>query len=212
MKVAALIIGIDGWETYTEHLVQSIQYHEPDCKIVVIDNESQKPYPQLDYVYRIERSCYSKSINTAKAIAGYADWYIVLSNDVFCTNRFIHLLEAMQPDWVVGPKLMINQGWQYIEGWCVCIPNKIWHQLDGWDENYKVSSWEDVDFSVSALEHGFSLAHCPDIPFLHLDQKQRFTIIDNYWDSETHNVKYFKEKHTNLITMNYQDEIQRIKL
>lgn len=213
MKVTALIIGIDGWETYTKPLIDSIQYHEPDCKIVVIDNASKDPYPQLkqsnglSYVHRIERSCYSKSINIAKEIAGYADWYIVLSNDVFCTNRFIHILEEMHLNWVVGPKLMINQGWQYIEGWCVCIPNYIWNTLNGWDENYQVSSWEDVDFSVSALEHNFSLAHCPDIPFIHLDQKQRFTIIDNYWDSETHNVKYFKEKHSTLITMNYQHEI-----
>lgn len=194
MRVAALIIGIDGWEKYTRPLIESIMLNEPCCKIVVIDNASQERYPILPYVHRTERLCYSAAINTAKRIAGDADWYIVLSNDVLCTGAFAHIL-ADASNIVVGPCLKQNMGWTYLEGWCIAAPHTIWRELGGWDENYQVSSWEDVDFSTSALEHGYNLGHCAEFPFVHLDQRQRFNLVSNYWDSESHNVKYFKRKH-----------------
>lgn len=194
MRVAALIIGIDGWERYTRPLIASIRQHEPDCGIVVIDNASREPYPTLEYVYRTERLCYSKAINTAAKIAELADWYIVLSNDVLCTGPFVHILEQ-SPGMVVGPLLKETHGWQYLEGWCVCAPRGIWQALGGWDENFQVSSWEDVDFSVSAMEQGFAVIERTDFPFTHLDQRQRFGIVPNYWDSEVHNVRYFQQKH-----------------
>lgn len=195
MKVAALIIGIDGWEKYTQPLVHSIQYHDPSCEIVVIDNASEKPYPAFPQVVRTGRLCYSAAINQAYRMAGKADWYVVLSNDVLCTGPFPPMLAEMPDTWVAGPHLMKNQGWTYLEGWCVCIPATVWTDVGGWDENFKVSSWEDVDFSTTALEHGYNLAHCPDLPFKHLDQKQRFNLLPNYWESEEHNVKYFHRKH-----------------
>jgi len=51
-----------------------------------------------------------------------------------------------------------------------------------------------VDFSTSAIKAGFLLAHVP-LPFIHLDQKQRFNVIPNYWDSERHNWQNFAHKH-----------------
>lgn len=194
MRVAALIIGIDGWEKYTRPLIESIMLNEPCCKIVVIDNASQERYPILPYVHRTERLCYSAAINTAKRIAGDADWYIVLSNDVLCTGPFAKILDNISETWIAGPHLMTNQGWTYLEGWCVCIPAAIWNDLGGWDENFQISSWEDVDFSTTALENGYNVAHVPALPFVHLDQKQRFTITPNYWESEAHNVNYFMAK------------------
>lgn len=195
MKVTCLIVGIDGWTQYTEPLIQSIWAHEPNVPLVVIDNASESPYPSGDYscVIRTERLCYSAAINAAHRAAPPSDWYIVLSNDVLCTGPFVHLLEPLA-DTVAGPALMQNQGWQYIEGWCVAIPADVWTALGGWDEQFQVSSWEDVDLSTSALEQGYTLSHL-DMPFVHLDQKQRFGLVDNYWDSEIANMRHFAGKH-----------------
>lgn len=193
MKVSALIIGIDGWEKYTLPLVESLQLHEPDCKIVVIDNASETPYPSLPYVFRSERLCYSAAINRAAQIAGKSDWYLVLSNDVLCTGHFVHLLRGID-NAIVGPLLMHTHGWDYLEGWCVASPAHVWETLGGWDEMFQVSSWEDVDFSMSAMEHGFDVIHNPWMPFIHLDQKQRFGLVPDYWQSEKHNVRYFMSK------------------
>lgn len=197
MKVAAIVIGIDGWEQYTLPLIKSIQAYEPECTIVVIDNASNQPYPAVAgvTVERTERKCYSAAINHGKALAGDAEWFIVLSNDVLCKGAFLPVLSSLPSVWVAGPHLISNQGWKYLEGWCVCIPAMVWTELGGWDENYQISSWEDVDFSTMAIRAGYNLAHCPDLPFVHLDQKQRFTIVPNYWESETHNVRYFRQKH-----------------
>lgn len=196
MKIAALIIGIDGWREYTLPLIKSIQKHEPDCQITVIDNASSVPYPDISGVIRTERLCYSAAINKAHWLTpDPADWYIVLSNDVLCTGPFAHMLEQMPPDTVVGPQIWTEHGYTWLVGWCVAIPSNVWNALGGWDENYRISSWEDVCFSTTALERGYNLAHAPDLPFTHLDQRQRFTLIPNYWESENHNRDYFMRKH-----------------
>jgi hypothetical protein len=194
MKVAALIIGIDGWEKYTLPLIESIKCWEPTCNLTVIDNASVDPYPTSSFIHRTQRLCYSAAINVAHDMGGEADWYIVLSNDVLCTGPFAHMLAEMPDIWIVGPRLVRNQGWTYLEGWCVCVPATVWDDIGGWDERFQVSSWEDVDFSQMALEKGYNLAHCPELPFKHLDQKQRFTIIPDYWSSERHNLDLFVNK------------------
>lgn len=198
MVVAALIIGIDGWDQYTRPLVESIKQYEPDCRLIAIDNASKTPYPTLEYVWPTERLCYSAAINVAARMARYGfddepDWYLVLSNDVLCTGPFVELLMNVAGD-IVGPCLKETHGYQYLEGWCVATRAAAWEALGGWDERFQISSWEDVDYTQTALEAGFDIVHDESFPFVHLDQRQRFTLVDNYWQSEDHNVRYFAEK------------------
>ena len=196
LKVAALIIGIDGWEQYTLPLISSIRLYEPSCEVVVIDNASVKPYPGLPCVHRTERLCYAGAINVASAFAGECDWYIVLSNDVLCNGPFVEFLSKTPSNNLVGPCLKkIEDKIPYLEGWCVAASGLVWRTMGGWDANFKVSSWEDVDFSLTAIKCGFNLAYAPSFPFVHLDQKQRFTLIPDYWASEDHNIRYFAKKH-----------------
>lgn len=205
MKIAAIIVGIDGWEQYTEPLVESILKHEPGCEIVVVDNDSEPPYPVEEKnwhrfaVTRIRRACYSNAINHGQCHLD-ADWYIVLSNDVLCIAPFAHILEGYSDDNVVGPLLKeidietVGRV-HYLEGWAVAISRRAWGALGGWDENYKISSYEDVDTSHRARKLGFTLIEEPDLGFVHLDQKQRFYLVPDYWDSEYHNREYFKQQH-----------------
>ncbi len=195
MRIVALIIGIDGWEKYTLPLVASLQRHEPACEFVVIDNASQEPYPDWSFVHRTERLCYSAAINRAAQIAGAADWYVVLSNDVLCQGPFAHVLEKEDETDVLGPLLKHVHNYPYLEGWCVVASALAWGELGGWDENFQVSSWEDVDFSTRALEQGFSLMETDEMPFIHMDQRQRFGLVPDYWDSEKHNIAYFMSRH-----------------
>lgn len=197
MNVTCLIIGIGGWEEYTAPLVASLQEHEPTAGIVVIDNESANAYPILPYVVRTPRLSYAAAINRAASLANPSDWYIVLSNDVLCTGPFVADL-ADRRDCIVGPQIRQTHGFRYLEGWCVAAPANVWDVLAGWDANYQVSSWEDVDFSVRAAGAGFAVTHVPTFPFRHLDQRQRFTLVPDYWDSEAHNVAYFMRKHVGV--------------
>ena len=138
LKVAALIIGIDGWDRYTMPLVDSIRKHEPDCKIVVIDNASVTPYPDLPMVHRTERLCYAAAINKAAEIAGDCDWYVVLSNDVLCTGPFVQVLDNLPSNNILGPCLKkIQDRIPYLEGWCVAASGLVWRTLGGWIRTFR---------------------------------------------------------------------------
>jgi GT2 family glycosyltransferase len=196
MNVAAIIVGIDGWEKYTLPLVESIRKHEPKCKVVVIDNGSKEPYPRGTSARIGEMACYSAAINYGKYLlnqdeeAESPDWYIVLSNDVLCTGPFADILEYGYDDSsVVGPALKETHGFPYIEGWAVAIPRRIWDACGGWDERFLGSDWEDVAFSTKARQKGYYLTE--DLPFKHLDQRQRYTIVDDFWGKDAHNRDLF---------------------
>lgn len=194
--ISVLIIGIDGWMKYTEPLITSLRFWNPGADTVVIDNASDQPYPKaVEKTIRTERLCYSAAINEAYRHSDKrADWVVVLSNDVHVTDDIEERLREAPEHAIVGPQLKVIEGYYYLEGWCVCVPQAAWRALGGWDENYRVSSWEDVDYSTMALQAGYNLVEM-DLPVRHLDQKQRFTLIPGYWDSEAHNVRYFMEKH-----------------
>lgn len=212
MNIAAIIVGIDGWEQYTEPLIKSLKQHEPEsCVCAIVDNNSKDAYPLFaDVGVNIVscalkiRACYSAAINYGKELvdeykgASWADWIIVLSNDVLCTAPFAHILEQYLDNVVVGPLMKDVVGFPYIEGWCVCIPGHVWNTGGGWDENFLGSDWEDVDFSTSAREHGFGLVEDTDLPFVHLDQRQRYYIVDDFAGKNAHNQSYFMQKHAQV--------------
>lgn len=198
MNVAAIIVGIDGWGKYTLPLVESIRKHEPDCHIVVVDNHSDPEYPSPPFdnmlMTHTQRLCYSAAINHAYRHVAWADWTIVLSNDVLCTGPFAHMLGQYE-NAVAGPQLWHEHGLSWIVGWCVVIPRKVWEAVGGWDSAYVGSSVEDVDLSHSARKAGFELMEDTRLPFVHLDQKQRFNIIPDYWQTESANWRHFRAKH-----------------
>ncbi len=203
MRIAAIIVGIDGWEQYTLPLVQSIEEHESMCEIVVIDNCSREPYIEThndDFViHRTDRLCYSEAINTGKGLIDWGDrhfdWYIVLSNDVLCTGPFAHILEQYGDGDLVGPCLKETHGFAYLEGWCVAVPARAWVP---WDERFLGSDWEDVAYSTHARQRGFGLVE--DLPFVHLDQRQRYSIVEDFWGKDAHNRDLFMREYGQKVT------------
>lgn len=203
MNIAAIVIGIDGFEKYTLPLIESIRQHEPTCHIVIVDNHSEPPYPPVkntQYVWT-SRCCYSAAINAGKESHGLLhepDWYIVLSNDVLCIGPFAHILEQYGAGDVVGPLMKEVHGFHYLEGWCVAIPRGVWDAVGGWDEAFLGSDYEDVDFSTSAREKGFGLVEDTNLPFVHLDQRQRFRIVEDFAGKNAHNQALFLRKHARV--------------
>lgn len=199
LSVAAIIVGIEGWQQYTLPLVNSIWQHEPMCSVQIVDNASADPYPPMDCIVGTKRLCYSAAINLGKKsvdwrLIGPFDWYIVLSNDVLCTGPFMDILAKSDGDEVIGPLVKEAHGYAYVEGWCVCVPAKIWDAVGGWDERFLGSDWEDVAFSTAARQKGYWLAQ-DALPFVHLDQKQRYTIVDDFWGKDTHNRELFMREY-----------------
>ena len=205
--IAAIIIGIDGLEKFTEPLVRSILEHEPNCQPLLIDNASAEIYPINAWTFTTPRLCYSAAINYGKQCLdqhfGEFDWYIVLSNDVLCTGPFADVLAGYGDDEVVGPLLKEVQlgktTFPYLEGWCVCTSARMWKLTNGWDSKFVGSSWEDVSHSTDARLNGGTLIEDADLPFIHLDQRQRFHVIPDYWSTENANIHYFANKYRELI-------------
>lgn len=197
MKIAAIIVGIDGWEQYTLPLVESIERHEPECAVTVVDNASAVPYPGAGTaaIARTERLCYAAAINHG-ARHFDPDWYIVLSNDVLCTGPFAHILAAYGDGDLVGPDLKQTHGFDYLEGWCVCVPARAW---EPWDERFLGSDWEDVAFSTRARQRGLGLVGDPALPFKHLDQRQRFSIVPDFWGKDAHNRDLFLREYAQAV-------------
>jgi len=210
VSIAAIIVGIDGWQRFTLPLIESIRKHEPTCQIVVVDNESNPPYPEIKQKYEglvttfTKRCCYSAAINwgfdNVQDYFSAADWYVVLSNDVLCTEPFAHVLEGYSDDNVVGPLLLETPipglGMiPYLEGWCMAFSKRAWDAIGGFDEGYLMSSFEDVDASQEARKAGFWLTEDKELPFKHLDQKQRF-YLPGYGGSEQKNMERFIAKNT----------------
>lgn len=199
-SIAAIIIGIDNWQKYTLPLVQSIERYEPDCIVTVVDNASEPPYPAEGddvkcAIARTERLCYSAAINRGAQYMD-ADWYIVLSNDVLCTAPFAGILAGYPDTDVVGPCLKTELGFDYLEGWCVAVPRRVWDAVGGWDERFLGSDYEDVAFSTRARQHGFWLVE--DLPFTHLDQRQRFSIVDDFAGKNAHNRELFLREYAGV--------------
>lgn len=199
ISIACIVVGIDGWQTYSLPLIQSIHEHEPECCVVVIDNASKEPYPKYSgkNVLRIARACYSKAINHGHTFLTewdiLPDWYIVLSNDVLCTGPFAHVLAGYSETDVVGPLLKEVHGFPYLEGWAIATHRKTWEAIGGWDEAFDGSSWEDVWWSTEARLRGCELVE--DLPFVHLDQRQRYHVISDFGAMDTHNREYFLGKY-----------------
>jgi hypothetical protein len=207
MNIAAIIVGIDGWEKYTLPLVESIRQYEPTCDIVIVDNASAEPYPVTGpfFVQRTQRICYSRAINLGHASLPGSDWYIVLSNDVLCTGPFLDTLAQYGDGDLVGPLLKeidIERVGRvpYLEGWCVAVSRRIWDTIGGFDDGMQISSYEDVEYSHRARVNGFGLVEDTALPFVHLDQKQRFYLVPDYWNSEYHNRARFIEKYGQQVT------------
>jgi hypothetical protein len=193
MNIAAIIVGIDGWEQYTLPLVESIWKHEPECLVMVVDNASNPPYPSFSrrsnaVVAGTDRLCYSAAINEGKSLIGDADWYIVLSNDVLCTGPFAHILAAYGDGDLVGPLMKDELGFPYLEGWCVCVHGAAWAP---WDERFLGSDYEDVAYSTAARQRGFGLVEDRELPFKHLDQRQRYSIVSDFAGKNAHNRELF---------------------
>ena len=202
MNIAAIIVGIDGWEQYTKPLVESIEKYEPDVAITVVDNASDPPYPIEEPNYhrfaitRTPRLCYSAAINWGARYFEH-DWYIVLSNDVLCTGPFAHLLAASGDGDLVGPLLKQVHGFPYLEGWAVCVPARAWQP---WDEAFQGSDYEDVAYSTSARQRGFGLIEDRGLPFVHLDQRQRFHVVENFAGKNAHNRDLFLREYGKAVT------------
>lgn len=190
-----ITVGINQWEEYTLPFVKSVLKYEPDCPIIVIDNDSDEPYPMDPRwkMVRIPRSCYAAAMNIGIMAANTAEWYVVANNDVLCEGPFIKHLKKLPKYVLHGATIVHNQDARYIEGWIYYLSLPVRRVVGVFDENFQIASYEDLDYSVRATAEGFTLQGA-DLPFRHLRAETRIKSV-GYGEAYMHNQKYFREKH-----------------
>lgn len=198
-NVGVVIVGINQWEKYTLPLVESINKFEPDVEIVVIDNASDEPYPERDYVHRIERASYAEAINIGVSKLD-TDWILSMNNDVACQGMFIHIIDDLTPDKVYARQIIEENGYVWFGNWIVLLPRKVWNKVGGFDPNFRMCGFEDADYSIRAMKEGIATVPV-DLPFFHYWGKTRWA-LPKYPEVRLHNMKYLEQKHGVLLGNN----------
>ena len=117
--------------------------------------------------------------NEGMALAS-GDILVLISNDVRVggrfTSRVIDLLKE-NPNIILGGTLYAQStGWNqfgdkvfpYLEGWLLAMTREAWDDVGGFDERFAPNDMEDVSFSTTAREKGYTLVSLNDPNLRHL--------------------------------------------
>ncbi len=199
-NLAIIIVGIDGWETYTKPAIESILKYEPQAHITVIDAGSKTPYPvdrENGLPIAIERmeysGSYAEAINLGIMLNWQADGYLILNNDVLCTAPFLHLVDNLSDKAIYGRQIITEHDLTWLGLWLCLLPTRVSFLVGKWDENFKLCGFEDADYCLRAKEHGFETRFV-DLPFIHLWGKTRWGLT-GYENVREQNRQYFQQKH-----------------
>lgn len=195
-ELTIVIVGIGQWQEYTRPLIESIQKHEPDVSILVVDNASPQPYPHGDgyEVLRLdEKVSYAAAMNAGMNAANPSKYYMIINNDVICKAPFLGMVKAQPSDTIASNYLNERYGKRWVDGWHYCIPRRVWQKVGEFDENFKIAAFEDADFTFRAYAEGFKLVKASH-PFKHLRAKTRHG-QPNFLAQRLENLRYLIEKH-----------------
>lgn len=203
MKI--IIIGVNEWQRYTLPCIQSLLEVEPDADILVVDNGSVEPYPEIagvSYARLDTTVSYAEALNDGIICSGNQDWYIVLNNDVLFHKPFIDRVKKLADDTLYGFYTHEIGGRAYQSGWCLFIPNLVYDVVGLFDEAFKPMWMEDADYSFRTLDYGLGMASLDreDWGIEHLASKgERLTERNEYLIfNDAHykkNLQYLVEKH-----------------
>ena len=176
--------------------------HDPNVQWIIIDNGSTDGTTAiLEYwkdiigsrliILKNETNLgFSVACNQGAARAD-GDNLLFLNNDVTIKGDYLTPLEralADNPNSLVGPQLVKKDtGWNvfgaqiinYLVGWCLAMPKRIFNDLGGFDERFSPAYYEDIDLSYCATQNGYELQSV-EIPFLdHLGERSGNQFGDN---------------------------------
>lgn len=191
--LSVIIVGIDQWEQYTRPLIAQIWTHHPDIEICVIDNASDKPYPQADHIVRSDkRLSYAEAINLGMKSTTQPR-VIVLNNDVRCDGAFVDAVTSLDPDTLYGMTVYSEPTFNWFSSWIFIVDRVTFWIVGDFDPRFEICAYEDVDFCYRAMNLGIPTKKIK-LPFYHYDGKTRWSIA-GYESTRLENRARFQEKH-----------------
>lgn len=191
-KVSVIIAAVGGWDEFTKPCIASVLKHEPNVELIVVDSDSNPPYPDELYIHHVPRVSYGESINMGMEIAT-GDWFLSINNDVICNAPFVGIIDKLEPDAIYGRQIITEKGHIWLGNWLALIPREVIDITGGFDNNFKKCGFEDADFCIRAMKLGYP-TYPIELPFTHLWGKTRWN-DPAYPTIRQENIEYFAQKH-----------------
>jgi GT2 family glycosyltransferase len=206
MDISLIIVGTGKWHEYTLPFLNSIKEHEPNLKVVLVNNGNDRDYERMEGVSEVtthEVVSYAKALNLGMSWAQQnfdPDWFIPVNNDVLVTKPFSHALRSYDPAFLYGfyTHLIVNQ--PYLSGWALLISRQCWNDVGNFDEHFKPMYYEDADYSIRARKAGYELVELDRKEFglRHLEgerHQERSREIVKHRETRAKHREYLKKKH-----------------
>ncbi len=202
MKVASIIIGVGQWESYTHPMLKSMVRHQPNARIILVDNGDRYPkeYRGVEILKTDKVLDYSAAINVGLNALNNEDWVLIINNDVLCRAPYVDHLQKLKTDTMYGNNLHYDFKLfhhkhiaPFTDGWIIAIPREIIDSVGMFDTEFKIACAEDADYCFRAASLGYGVEET-DLPFKHLKAKTRRG-FDNFKQQRLDNIAYLVKKH-----------------
>lgn len=194
--ITVILVGIGDWERYTEPAIGSILKHEPEARIVVVDNGCQYPdrFPGVRKFVKVTPiASYAQAINCGVNATIDSDYWIILNNDILCTDPFIEQVKRFPRNAIRANTINCRGSYGWIDGWHYCIPRQVWEQIGPFDETFQAAAFEDADYTIRAQKLGIDVIQTNQ-PFKHLWTHNRYK-VDRFWHLREQNKRYLLQKY-----------------
>lgn len=200
MKIATIIIGIGEWEKYTLPLLKSIIKHQPNTRIILVDNGNNYPeeFENVNIIKTYAILDYSAAINVGFAMLRDEEWVLIINNDVLCIAPFSDYIKGLKTNVVYGNNLhrdfkLFHHTIPFTDGWIMAMSRKLINSVGEFDTNFKIACAEDADYCFRAGKLGYKIKKS-SLPFKHLKAKTRRK-FDNFKQQRLDNIAYLVDKH-----------------
>lgn len=181
--VSIIVVAHDAHEM-TRNCIESLRSTEGEYEIVLVDNGSEEPYPNMgDRHIRLERNLpYGQAVTEGVKISDQrAPYVLLLNNDtqIIQTDWLVNLLQRIRGQGnvaAVGPKQITPQGTIYHAG--IAFDNRVpFHPFHGFAHDFNAAQEEKM---ALALNFGCVLLRREMLEKFPLDT--RFGLAGNYED------------------------------
>jgi GT2 family glycosyltransferase len=190
MRVSFVIPIFNHWQLINDLLSDIHKHTRPDEIIIVDDYSSDKEtldgiqwwasnYEGIKILRPAENLGFLKASNYGVSKAT-GDIICLISSDVRIEDdlaKSVKELVELDPKVLIGGIVYRDTtGWNdfdgkifpYAEGWLLCCLKSAWDEIGGFDELYVPHDFDDVDFSTTAVQKGYSLISLDNPKVRHL--------------------------------------------
>lgn len=188
-----VIVGKDGWDEFTLPCIESIKKYEPNSPMLLIDNNSDTPWPKAG-IHLKETVSYAETINIAADWAfGLSDWFVLINNDVLCDGPFVALARRSKKKHIWGNKIFEEEGKTWVDGWLWIFHKRVWDKIGPFDPMFEIAAFEDADWCFRGELLGIKTMQS-ELPFRHLEHSRRKK-NPRFKEVRQANLEYLREKH-----------------